>query len=92
MQVGVIRDLIGGGKAAGNIIMIALPNLVFACAFPMMPELPYECRCVERVFTPLWPPPRGWYPMKQTAMPTGESEMEALMSMAERIELFQSIE
>ena len=92
MQVGVIQDLIGGGKAAGNIIMIALPELVFACAFPMVPELPYECRCVEGVYTPLWPSPRGWYPMKQTSMPTGESEMEALMSMAERIELFQSIE
>ena len=30
--------------------------------------------------------------MNQTAMPAGESEIEALMSMAERIELFQSNE
>ncbi|HTF64033.1 MAG TPA: hypothetical protein VK638_15220, partial [Edaphobacter sp.] len=34
IQVGVIHDLIGGGIAAGNIIMIALPQLVFVCAFP----------------------------------------------------------
>lgn len=26
MQVGIIRDLIGGGKASGNIVMIALRN------------------------------------------------------------------
>lgn len=91
LQVGVIRDLIGGGKAAGNIIMIALPRLAFACAFPMLQELPFECRSVEGLYTPLWPPARGWRPMRQTPMPTGVDELEALMSMAERIELFQSI-
>jgi hypothetical protein len=30
LQVGVIRDLIGGGIAAGNIIMIVLPQVAFA--------------------------------------------------------------
>jgi hypothetical protein len=46
MQISVIRELIAGGKAAGNIILIALPKLVFICAFPML-EIPYECRCVK---------------------------------------------
>jgi hypothetical protein len=91
LQVGVIRDLIGGGKAAGNIIIIALPKLAFACAFPMLQELPFECRSVEGLYTPLWPPARGWHQMKQTPMPAGVDELEALLSMAERIELFQSV-
>ena len=34
MQVGIIHDLIGGGTAAGNIIMIALPKLVFCQCLP----------------------------------------------------------
>src|ERR1017187_1243976 len=90
MQIGVIRDLIGGGKASGNIIMIALPKLVFACAFPML-EIPYECRCVRSLFTPLWPPPAAWYPMDQTPMPPALDDFEALAAMAERVELFHSV-
>lgn len=90
MQIGIIRDLLGGGKAAGNIVVIALPRLVFACAFPL-PELPYECRCVKSLFTPLLPHPAAWYPMKQTAMPAGLDERDTLAAMAERIELFQSV-
>jgi hypothetical protein len=89
MQVGIIRDLIGGGKASGNIIMIALPKLAFAYAFPMM-ETRYECRCVRSLFTPLWPHPDAWRPMKQTPMTEEPDEAEILAAMAERIELFQS--
>jgi len=43
MQTGLIQDLIGGRKASGNIITIALPKLLFVCAFPMLEEVPYEC-------------------------------------------------
>jgi hypothetical protein len=87
MQVGIIRDLIGGGKAAGNIIMIALPKLAFACAFPML-ETPYECRCVKSLYVPLWPHPASWRDMNQTAMTQESDDVETLAAMAERIELF----
>jgi hypothetical protein len=90
MQVGIIRDLIGGGKAAGNIIMIALPKLAFACAFPML-ETPYECRCVKSLYTPLWPHPASWRDMNQTAMTQGPEEFETLAAMIERIELFHKL-
>lgn len=90
MQIGVIRDLIGGGKASGNIIMIALPMLAFACAFPML-EIPYECRCVKSLYTPLWPPPAAWYPMNQTPVPPRLDDLETLAAMAERVELFHSV-
>lgn len=90
MQTGVIRDLIGGGKASGNIIMIALPGLAFACAFPML-EIPYECRLVASLYAPLWPSPAAWYPMKHTPMPQGLHGMDELASMAERIELFHPV-
>jgi hypothetical protein len=90
MQIGVIRDLIGGAKVSGNIIMIALPKLVFACAFPML-EIPYECRRVKSLYTPLWPPPAAWYPMDQAAMPSGLDDLESLAAMAERVELFHSV-
>jgi len=91
LQVGIIRDLIGGGKAAGNIIIIAIPNLAFASAFPMLP-IPFQCRCVKSLYTPLWPAPEHWRDMDQTPRPTGQQGMENLLPMSERIELFQSIQ
>jgi hypothetical protein len=90
MQVGIIRDLIGGGKAAGNIIMIALPKLAFASAFPML-ETQYDCRCVKSLYTPLWPHPASWRDMKQTAMTQEPDDVETLAAMAERIELFHKL-
>jgi hypothetical protein len=90
MQVGIIRDLIGGGKAAGNIVVLAIPNLAFVCAFPMLP-IPYQCRCVKSLFTPLWPAPSDWRNMDQTPMPAGLQGLEHLSALAERIELFQSV-
>lgn len=90
MQVGIIRDLIGGGKAAGNIVMIALPKLAFACGFPML-ETPYECRCVKSLYTPLWPHPASWRDMNQTAMKQEPDDVETLAGMAERIELFHRL-
>jgi hypothetical protein len=89
MQVGVIHDLIGGGKIAGNIIVLAIPNLAFVCAFPMLP-IPFQCRCVKSLFTPLWPSPDNWREMDQTPMPPGLEGPEHLSAMAERIELFHS--
>jgi hypothetical protein len=90
VQIGVIQDLIGGAKASGHIIMIALPKLVFACAFPML-EIPYECRCVKSLYAPVWPSPAAWYPMNQTPMPLGLDNAETLAAMAERVELFHSL-
>jgi hypothetical protein len=89
MQVGVIRDLIGGGKTAGNIIVLAIPNLAFVCAFPMLP-IPFQCRCVKSYFAPLWPSPANWREMNQAPMPPGLQGLEHLSAMAERIELFHS--
>jgi hypothetical protein len=51
VQVGVIRDLIGGGKASGNIILIAIPKVAFACAFPMLP-IPFRPLCVKSLYVP----------------------------------------
>ena len=87
MQVGVIHDLIGGGKAAGNIIVLAIPNLALVCSFPMLP-IPFECRCVKSLFTPLWPSPAHWREMNQTPMPPGLQGAEHLSAIAEMIELF----
>jgi hypothetical protein len=90
MQIGIIRDLIGGSTAAGNIIMIALPKLTFAGAFPPQ-GLDYRCKCVKSLYTPLWPSPEAWHDMKQTPMPKGLCDLETLAAMAERIELYQSL-
>ena len=90
MQVGIIRDLIGGGKAAGNIIMIALPKLAFSCAFPML-SISYECRCVNSVYSPLWPSPQSWREMNQSPPDLSGDEAEVLAGLAESIELFQPV-
>jgi hypothetical protein len=89
-QAGIIRDLIGGGTASGNIIVIALPKLAFACAFPML-ETPYICKCVRSLFTPLWPHPNHWRAMNHTPMPTGLVGGEMLPELAERVELLHSV-
>jgi len=86
MQVGVIRDLIGGGKASGNIIAIALPALVFVCAFPML-EIPYKCGCVPSL-TPLWPRPSAWYSLEEAANTDVADELEELTRIVEGVELF----
>jgi hypothetical protein len=91
LQVGVIRDLIGGGIAAGNIIMIVLPGVAFACMFPMM-RTEYEALCVQSLYTPLWPSPAAWKPMQQSPMPASfNGELDFLQSMAERVELFHRV-
>ena len=91
LQVGVIRDLIGGGIAAGNIIIIVLPVVAFACAFPMIPT-PFETRCVSPPYVPLWPTPSSWKAMKQTPMPEKfDNDYDRLASMAERIELLNKV-
>ncbi len=90
MQVGVIRDLIGGGKASGNIILIAIPTLAFACAFPMLP-IPFRPMCVKSLYVPLWPDPSRWRDIDQTPMPAGLQGLEHVSALAERVELFQSV-
>ena len=73
MQVGIIRDLIGGRIAAGNIVMIVLPVVALACMFPMV-RTPYEARCVPSLYSPLWPSPAAWRPMRQDPMPEAFSD------------------
>lgn len=91
LQAGIIRDLIGGGIAAGNIIVIVLPGVAFTCAFPM-PDLGYAPKCVPSLYTPLWPNEKAWKPMQQSAMPESfVDEADFLASLAKRVELFQSL-
>lgn len=91
LQVGLIRDLIGGGIAAGNIIMIVLPRLAFACMFPIM-RTKYDPKCVHSLYTPLWPHPAAWKRMEKEPMPVGfTDEIDLLFSMAERVELFHHV-
>jgi hypothetical protein len=92
MQAGVIRDLIGGGIAAGNIIVIVLPQVAFTCGFPMM-RTEYDVRCVLSLYRPLWPSPVAWKPMQQSAMPaTFNDEVDFLFALSERVELFHHVD
>jgi len=95
LHVGIIRDLIGGGSVAGNIIVITLPRLILICAFPL-PELRYECRCDLSVLHPLWPD-AAWKPIagQLSAMPQAGSDSDTILdtvqALAERIELSHSL-
>lgn len=91
MQNGVIRDLLAGGKAAGNITVIALPRVIFVCAFPMLPEPTYVCKCVPHGCWPLWPHYRAWKLLDGKVMTEGLGEMETMLQAAESIELFQPL-
>jgi hypothetical protein len=54
MQVGVIRDLLGGKTIAGNIVVLAFPNLILTCGFPIpdLTALSYRCKCDLSVYRP----------------------------------------
>jgi hypothetical protein len=91
LQAGVIRDLVGGGIAAGNVIVIVLPRVAFACLFPMLPT-EYDAHCVRSLYTPLWPTSSAWHEMQQTPMPAEfKDEADFLYSLAERVELKESV-
>jgi hypothetical protein len=90
LQVGIIRDLIGGGKASGNIILITLPRVAFTSAFPMLDEVPFDCRAAAP-HQALWPDPLSWRPLKG---PFGQLKLdnsEAFFELAERVELFHKL-
>jgi len=90
VQVGVIRDLLGGAKAAGNVVAIALPRLVFVCAFPMI-EMRYQCR-VAAPLTGLWPEDgRCWHPIRDTFSPVKLTNADSLFELVGRIELFHTV-
>jgi hypothetical protein len=93
MQVGIIRQLIGGGKASGNIVVLVMSNVVLTCAFPMIAELPYKCMCDPALYHPLWPSRRSWMAMEKKfdPIPADIAIPDALVEFAERIELFQSV-
>jgi hypothetical protein len=90
-QFGKIHDLFDGGKAAGQIMAIALPGVVFVCGFPMLAEAPVEYRCVRPNCFPLWPTPTSWRPLEGKPVEPGLDELETMMSVAEWIEVFQPL-
>jgi hypothetical protein len=91
MQIGQILGTLGGSMMAGNIILLAFPNIVLACGFPV-PQLNlfgYLCRCDLSVYRPLWPGASEWAGMKGLLPFTGqETDDAALLDMASRIEIF----
>lgn len=90
IQAGVIRDLVGGGKAAGNVIAIALPKLIFVCAVPML-ETRYQCRLAPPL-QGIWPDDaRCWHPIKDTFMPLELRDSDSLFELVGRIELFHNL-
>jgi hypothetical protein len=90
LQVGAIKDLIGGGIVAANIIVLTLPSLAFVCAFPFE-RLSYDrCLCDLSLLTPLWPVAAAWRQTRELP-PLGKVEgSEGLLVLAERIELYHS--
>ena len=91
VQVGVIHDLIGGGKAAGNLITIALPHLAFVCAFPML-EIRYECQ-LTLPLQGLWPTDqRCWHPLHGNFPELHLINSESLLSLTERVGLYHGVQ
>jgi hypothetical protein len=91
-QAGVIRDLVDGGIASGNVIIIVLPRVAFACLFPMLPT-EYEAHCVRSLYIPLWPSPAAWREMPQKPLPAAfKDATDFLYSLAERVELKESVQ
>jgi len=92
LQIGLIHDLIaGGGISTGNIVLLALPNIVLASAFPV-PEfthLSYRLRCDLSVYKPLWPDAAAWEQMEDLQPNAGQESAESVMQdLAGRIEIF----
>jgi hypothetical protein len=92
LQIGIIRDLLGGGTIAGNIVAVALPSLVLICGFPL-PDLTYECRCDLSVLHPPWPEAVAWKAMRGPLSTFSESDVgpDTLFTLAERIEMFHAL-
>jgi len=91
LQVGIIKDLIGGGIMAGNIVVIMLPQVTLTCAFPF-PDMKFQCLCDPAEYFPLWPDPDLWKPMEE--LPPFDPNVQgndALAAMAERIELYHPL-
>ncbi len=93
LQVGMIHDLIGGGISAGNIVVLALPNIALACAFPV-PELTrgYDLRCDLAVYKPLWPSAASWTQMQDLPPSIAPAPARAvIIDLASRIEIFHTM-
>ena len=90
IQIGMICDLIGGGKAAGNIVMIILPKIALGCIFPMLEKVPCDYRTAWP-FIPLWPDPRAWGQVTGTFDPVDLNTPEAFYGLADRLEIFHSL-
>ncbi len=87
LQIGIFWRAIGGEMVAGNIIMIVVPKVAFACIFPKLP-MEYEPHRVKSLYTPLWPGPASWHEMDQKPMPsTFVDDVDFLYSLVERVEL-----
>jgi hypothetical protein len=91
LQSGIIRDLLVNGKAAGNITVIALPRILLACAFPMLPEVTYVCKCNPHGCWPLWPDYRAWKHIDGKPIDASINEQETMEQAAQSIELYQPL-
>jgi hypothetical protein len=87
----MIRDLLTDVKVGGNITVIAMPRVIFACAFPMLPEATYVCKCNPHGCWPLWPDYKAWRLLDGKPLNLALGEMEAMVQAAESIELFQPL-
>lgn len=91
-SVGVIRDLIGGGRVAGNVTVLLMPHLAFVCAFPMVSNLPWKCSGPLSLVAPLWPREASWSQLNIQASNQIPGDMgNVLFTMAGWIEIFQRV-
>lgn len=90
-QCGIVRDLLVEGKIAGNITVIAIPRVIFVCAFPMLAEPTYVCICLRHDCWPLWPDFRAWKLLNGRPLNPALGETETMMQAAEAVELFQPL-
>ncbi len=87
---GLIQDLVGGGKAAGHIIVLQIKDLILTVAFPML-EVPFNCSCDLQIYTPLWPPAPAWQPLPPRSIPDPSDSTKILITFAEAIQLFHPL-
>jgi len=93
LQIGMIHQLLGGGGgiSVGNLVVLALPNLVLTAAFPVpeFQKLSYRMRCDLSVYKPLWPDAGAWEQVRNVpAYVELKNDEELVKDLAGRIEIF----
>lgn len=94
MQVGIILPLLGGenGIAAANVVVLAFPNLILTCVFPLA-GIKCRYRCDLSLYCPLWPRSAAWRPMHRItpALSPDEDALGILEALAEKVEVFHEL-